>query len=68
MALFFYLALPEPAAPAYYSSSPAIVLQRTQLTVRDLCKVIPLFLRGITLHKYLTVSCVRCSTIAGLEE
>lgn len=36
-------------------------LQRTQLIDRVLCKVIPLDLRGITLHNALTYCCVRCS-------
>ncbi len=57
---------PNPAAPAGYSSSPAIVLQRTQLTVRDLCKVIPLKKRGITLRNELSLRCVHCSgSLAG---
>jgi len=66
--LLFYGALP-PAAPACYSSSPAIVLQRTQLTVRVLYKVIPLKKRGITLCNALSLKCVHCSgSLAGGSE
>ena len=54
-----------PSPPDPSASEP---LQCTHLMLSSLRKVIPLFLRGITLHKSLTVSCVRCSTFAGLEE
>ena len=36
-------------------------LQRTRLIVSRLCKVIPLFLRGIIFYKQLKVNCVHCS-------
>ena len=37
------------------------LLQRTQLTMSELRNVIPLFLRGITLHNGLIHKCVHCS-------